>query len=145
MILTTEKPLAQQQLAAHEERLEDRLAQIGQLVHRPAELGGVHLEHVPILRHAGAHHRGTAGEHVHVARELAGAVHRDHARRVVRLLQDLDAAVDHDEEAEVAVTGLEQVFAGADGTRVPTRAEGGEVLRAEGGKSDILVDGHLAK
>ena len=134
--------LTQEQLAAHEERLEDLLADIGQLVHRAPELGGVHLQHAAVLGHAGVHDGRAAGEHVDVTGELAGSVHRDDARLAVGLLQDLDAAVEDDVEAEIAVAGLEEVLAAADAAGVAAGGERGQLLGLERGEGDLLFGSH---
>ena len=65
------EPLLEQQSAAGQERLDDRLAQLGQLVHRPAELAAVELQTRPSSVARASDQGGAAGQQVHVAGELA--------------------------------------------------------------------------
>ena len=99
-------------------------------------------QHPSIGSGARRHQRAPAGEHVHVAGELARLVHHDRVRRAARVLDDLDLAIDHDEEAEVAVAFGEQDFAGADVAGMPPGRQRGEILGAQDRKGDFLIVGH---
>jgi hypothetical protein len=137
--------LVQQQVPPHEKGLDDGLAEIGELVHRPAQLTGAELHDPAVGGGLRGHQRAPAREHVHVAGELAGLVHRDLAGRAARVLDDLDRPLDHDEEAEIAVAFGEQDLAGADGAGMPAGGERGEVLAAQDRKGDFVIVGHRAR
>ncbi len=136
------KAPAQQQLAPHQKRLDDGLAQVGQLIDGAAQLAGAQLEHTPGLAGPCGHDGGPAGEHVHVAREPACLVDSDRAGLVVGLLDDLDAALEHDVEAEAAVAGVEEDVTCPHTALVPARGERGDVRGTELGEGDCFVRGH---
>ena len=129
------------QLPAKQKGLDDGVAQIGQFVRGPAQIGGAQLHQAAILDGSPGDQRGATAEHVDIAGELARMMHRDLVRLTPGMLHDLDGSVDHHEEGAIAFTLGEQGVTGVHLTRLAARGEGSDVSGAENGKGDVEI-GH---
>ena len=99
-----------QELPAGDERLQDDVAQVRVVVQELPQGVGRHLVDFAIAPGDGADDRRAAGQLRHVAGELPGPVDRDGLRRLAGFVHDLDLARLDDEELEVAVADLEELF-----------------------------------
>ncbi len=124
-----------------EERLDQGLAQLGQLVDRMPELGVAQLDDPPIFDRPAGDQAGPAAEHVDVAAELSGMGHRDDVGDALRMPDDLDRALEHHEEGAVAVAFLEQDLPGAHLTGMTPGGECRDILALEGGKGNFVIAG----
>ena len=99
-----------QELAAGDERLHDDVAQVGVVVDELAQGLGRHLVDFAIPPGDGIDDRRAARQLGHVAGELPGPLDRDGPRGLPGFVHDLDLARLDDEELEVPVTDLEELF-----------------------------------
>jgi hypothetical protein len=132
----------EQQVAAAHEGLDDGVAQLGDVVHRVAELVGVELEQRGFADGPDGDERGPAGQHVHLAGELPGVHPGDRPGILALPVGGLELALANDIEAEAGVAGGVQDVAGADGSRVAAGRQRGEVAVAEGRIGGVQVGGH---
>jgi hypothetical protein len=132
----------EQQLPAHDERLDHRLAQIGHLVHRVPQLLGVEREDPAVLQHPPHDDDAPAGQGVHVAGELADPVHRDLSLALAGVRHDLDGPLEHHEEPETPVAFAEEDLARAHGAEVTPGRQLLQLSRSEDRKGDVALGGH---
>ena len=99
-----------QELPPGDERLQDDVAQVRMVVQELPQGVGRYLVDFAIAAGDGADDRRAAGQLRHVAGELAGPVDRDGLRLLAGFVHDLDLARLDDEELEVAVADLEELF-----------------------------------
>ena len=141
-------PDSRQELPPGDERLQDDVAQVGVVVQELPQGVGRDLVDLAIAPGDGADDRRAAGQLRDVAGELPGAVDRDGLRRLAGLVHDLDLAGLDDEEVEVAVAGLEELFPvlEAPELRQRTAPQRGHLGLVELGKGDgvQIVLGHVS-
>ena len=105
-----EIPRLAQQLPPGDERLQDDVAQVRMIVQEMPQGVGRDLVDFGIAPSDGPDDRRAAGQLRHVACELPGPEDRDGPRLFAGLVHDLDLAGLDDEETEVPVADLEELF-----------------------------------
>lgn len=106
-----DEPRPLEHLPADLERLDQLVAQVGQLADHPPELLGRHAIRPTCPLRVGRDHRRPIRQHRHVAREVARPVHRDRPGLVARLVDQGElAGLDH-VEAVPPLPGAEQGLA----------------------------------
>ena len=133
----------EQQLPSHEEGLQKRRADIGELVHHLPQLLCVELDDPTVAGRPRLHQHGSAGKRVRRRGEPAGPVPHHGLTGASGMLDDLDLTLEHDEEVDVPGAFGEEDLAVVNGTHAAAALQGGDVLGSERRERDVSVGSHM--
>ena len=114
---------------AHED-----LAELEVPLHERAQMLAIDDDDRPVAERPTADDRASRGQHVDLARELAGTVHRDLLFVAVDRAHDLDGAFDDHEEPGVLLPELEQHLARADAASFADTGDPADLGRSQLGE-----------
>ena len=121
------------------ERAHEDLAELEVPLHEGAQMLAVDNDDRPVAERPAPDEGAARGQHVDLARELAGPVDDHDLVVAIDRPHDLHGALEDDEEAGVLLAELEQHLAGAEAPSLAERGDAGELRRREPGEHLIAA------